>query len=124
MNCIISEGKIPKMDYKSEDRLFKFLPKSSATTSKMFGGVEALQNGKRKMIHIHDMMKKLWVGIVSTIEFVAKWILLRYSENWPTNRSNWISYLDFLITNELYKHEYVNMSYLYYQKYIIFIDNM
>ena len=73
------------MGYKSEDRLFKFLPKSSATTSKMFGGVEALQNGKRKMIHIHDMMKKLWVGIVSTIEFVAKWILLRYLENWPTS---------------------------------------
>ena len=35
-----------------------FLPKSSATTNKMFGGVAALQNGKKKIIQIQKKLMK------------------------------------------------------------------
>jgi hypothetical protein len=35
------------------------LPRSSATTSNTFGGVEALQNGKRRIIQIQNIMKQI-----------------------------------------------------------------
>ena len=42
--------------------LYSFLPKSSATTNKMFGGVEALQNGKKKMTQIQAFLNPYHSG--------------------------------------------------------------